>query len=435
MEIKIQVTNPTRRSITITIPAASVLSTEKEVVKDFMSKASLPGFRPGKAPESIVRQKYGKDITEEVNQRLLSQGYERIREEKGLTIYTLADVKKDDAAKGSDMVIHYEVDVLPEFKTPDWKKVKIAVEPVTVTDADVEEHLKKILQQRARFEKTESAAAAGDYVRLGYTGTIDGKDVKEFDAEAGYLAGAESTWEEAGSTNEIVAIPAISQAVVGLKAGDTAKAEFTVPADHAREALRGKKIHYSLTVAEVRRKELPVLNEEFFKSVGVKDEADLRDQLRKGIEGTKRQAAETARREKAVEALVAGLELPLPPSAVDTVARDLFIQYAQMRMRNGMQPNELESKRDEIVNEARKAAEVRVRAQVVLSKIAEEEKVDLSQEEFTRAIINTAYAEKTPPEKIAKDRQRIAAIRRDAILNKALDLVLADEKAETVEKV
>lgn len=435
MEIKIQVTNPTRRSITITIPAASVLSTEKEVVKDFMSKASLPGFRPGKAPESIVRQKYGKDITEEVNQRLLSQGYERIREEKGLTIYTLADVKKDDAAKGSDMVIHYEVDVLPEFKTPDWKKVKIAVEPVTVTDADVEDHLKKILQQRARFEKTESAAAAGDYVRLGYTGTIDGKDVKEFDAEAGYLAGAESTWEEAGSTNEIVAIPAISQAVVGLKAGDTAKAEFTVPADHAREALRGKKIHYSLTVAEVRRKELPVLNEEFFKSVGVKDEADLRDQLRKGIEGTKRQAAETARREKAVEALVAGLELPLPPSAVDTVARDLFIQYAQMRMRNGMQPNELESKRDEIVNEARKAAEVRVRAQVVLSKIAEEEKVDLSQEEFTRAIINTAYAEKTPPEKIAKDRQRIAAIRRDAILNKALDLVLADEKAETVEKV
>lgn len=435
MEIKIQVTNPTRRSITITIPAASVLSTEKEVVKDFMSKASLPGFRPGKAPESIVRQKYGKDITEEVNQRLLSQGYERIREEKGLTIYTLADVKKDDAAKDSDMVIHYEVDVLPEFKTPDWKKVKIAVEPVTVTDADVEDHLKKILQQRARFEKTESAATAGDYVRLGYTGTIDGKDVKEFDAEAGYLAGAESTWEEAGSTNEIVAIPAISQAVVGLKAGDTAKAEFTVPADHAREALRGKKIHYSLTVAEVRRKELPALNEEFFKSVGVKDEADLRDQLRKGIEGTKRQAAETARREKAVEALVAGLELPLPPSAVDTVARDLFIQYAQMRMRNGMQPNELESKRDEIVNEARKAAEVRVRAQVVLSKIAEEEKVDLSQEEFTRAIINTAYAEKTPPEKIAKDRQRIAAIRRDAILNKALDLVLADEKAETVEKV
>jgi FKBP-type peptidyl-prolyl cis-trans isomerase (trigger factor) len=106
-----------------------------------------------------------------------------------------------------------------------------------------------------------------------------------------------------------------------------------------------------------------------------------------------------------------------------------------MRMRNGMQPNELESKREEIVTEARKAAEVRVRAQVVLSKIAEEEKVDLSQEEFTRAIINTAYAEKTPPEKIAKDRQRIAAIRRDAILNKALDLVLADEKAETVEKV
>jgi trigger factor len=113
---------------------------------------------------------------------------------------------------------------------------------------------------------------------------------------------------------------------------------------------------------------------------------------------------------------------------VDSVAKDLFIQYAQLRMRSGLAPSELETKRDEILDEARKAAEVRVRAQVVLARIAEEEKVDLTQEEFTRAIISTAYAEKTPPEKIAKDRNRVATIRRDAILNKALDLILDGEK-------
>ena len=176
------------------------------------------------------------------------------------------------------------------------------------------------------------------------------------------------------------------------------------------------------------------MNEEFFKSIGVKDEAELRTELRKGIEGTKAQQAETARREKAVETLVAGLELPLPQSAVDSVARDLFIQYAQMRMRSGMQPGELETKRDEIIEEARKAAEVRVRAQVVLSRIAEEEKIDLTQEEFSQAIINIAYSEKTPPEKLVKDRKRLAIIRRDAMLNKALDLILGEEKPELVEK-
>ena len=434
MDIKIKNTNPTRRNVTVTIPAADVASTEKEVIKGFVREAALPGFRPGKAPEAIVRQKYGKNIDEEVNQQLVSKGYERIREEKSFTVYTLADVKKGEITKGKDFVIEYEVDVLPEFKTPDWKKIKVTKEEVKVTDADIDEGIQKILQQRARFEKTEAAATKGDYVRLSYTGTIDGKDVKESDAEAGTFAGAESTWEEAGADNEIVSIPAISKAIVGLKANDTAKADWTVPADHAREALRGKKINYSITISEIRTKQLPSLNEEFFKSIGVKDEAELRSELRKGIEGSKEQQAETARREKAVETLVAGLELPLPQSAVDSVARDLFIQYAQLRMRSGMQPGELETKRDEIIAEARKAAEVRVRAQVVLSRIAEEEKIDLTQEEFSQAIINIAYSEKTPPEKLVKDRKRLAIIRRDAVLNKALDLILGEEKPELVEK-
>jgi trigger factor len=434
MDIKIQTINPTRRNVTVTIPAADVTSAEKEVIKGFVREAALPGFRPGKAPEAIVRQKYGKNIDEEVNQQLVSKGYERIREEKSFTVYTLADVKKGEIVKGKDFIIEYDVDVLPEFKTPDWKKIKVTKEEVKVTDADIDDGVQKILQQRARFEKTEGAAAKGDYVRLSYTGTIDGKDVKELDAEAGPFAGAESTWEEAGADNEIASIPAISKVIVGLKANDTAKADWTVPADHAREALRGKKINFNITISEIRTKQLPALNEEFFKSIGVKDEAELRSELRKGIEGTKEQQAETARREKAVETLVAGLELPLPKSAVDSVARDLFIQYAQLRMRSGMQPGELETKRDEIIEEARKAAEVRVRAKVVLSRIAEEEKIDLTQEEFSQAIINIAYSEKTPPEKLVKDRKRLAIIRRDAMLNKALDLILGEQKPELVEK-
>jgi trigger factor len=434
MDIKIQITNPTRRNVTVTIPAADIATTEKEVVKSFVREASLPGFRPGKAPEIIVRQKYGKNIDDEVNQQLVSKGYERIQEEKSFTVYALADIKKGEITKGKDYVIEYTIDILPKFKTPDWKKIKVPKEEVNVTDADIEEHLKKIVQQRARFEKTEEAAQKGDYVRLSYNGTIDGKDVKEIDAEAGIFASTESTWEEAGADNEIVSIPPISKAIIGLKANDTAKVDWTVPTDHARESLRGKKINYAITITEVRTKKLPALNEEFFKSIGVKDESELRSELKKGIEGTKKQEAETNRREKTLEQLVAGLELPLPQSAVDKVARDLFIQYAQLRMRSGMQPNELETKRDEILGEARKAAEVRVRAQAVLSQIAEEEKIDLSHEEFSQAIINIAYSEKTPPEKLIKDRKRLVSIRRDALLNKALDLIIGEEKPELVEK-
>lgn len=435
MDIKIQVTNPTRRSVTVTIPAATVAASEKEVVKGFTREAALPGFRPGKAPEAIVRQKYGKNIADEISQRLLSQGYQRIKEEKDLSVYTLADVQREESAAGADVVIRYEVDVLPEFKTPDWQSIKIAKEAVTVTEADIAEHLQKLLQQRARYEKTEVAAAKGDYVRLSYTGTIDGKAVNEVDAEAGPLGSSESTWEEAGSESEVVAVPAISKAVVGLKAGDTAKAEQAFGADATRESLRGKTVQYALSVAEVRRKEIPTIDEAFCKSVGVKDEAELREQLQKGIQGSKEQAAETARREKALDALVAGLDLPLPDSAVDSVAQGLFNEYLQLRMRNGtLKPDQFETQREEIIAESRKAAAIKVRAQVVLVRIAEENGIDLTQEEFTQAIMSAAYRTNTQPEKLAKDRNQLQTIRRDAILNKALDLVLDGKAPEAVEK-
>ena len=417
MDIKIQVTNPTRRSVTVTIPAATVAASEKEVIKGFTREAALPGFRPGKAPEATVRQKYSKKIADEISQRLLAQGYDRIKEEKSFTVYTLADVQKDESVQGADVVIRYEVDVLPEFKTPDWQSIKIAKEVVTVTDAEVAEHAK------------------GDYVRLSYTGTVDGQAVKEVDAEAGPLGSSESSWEEAGSESEVVAVPAIAKAIIGLKAGDTAKAEQAYGADATREALRGKTVQYALTVSEVRCKEIPAVDEAFCKSVGVKDEADLRDQLRKGITGTKEQAAETARREKALDALITGLDLPLPQSAVDSVANGLFNEYLQLRIRNGtLKPEQFEAQREEIITESRKAAETKVRAQVVLVRIAEENGIDLTREEFTQAILREAYRTNVQPEKLAKDRNQLQVLRRDAVLNKALDLVLDGKAPEAVEK-
>ena len=213
--------------------------------------------------------------------------------------------------------------------------------------------------------------------------------------------------------------------MIGLKAGATAQAEYVFPATHEREALRGKKVSYAITASEVRLKELLKIDEPFCKSVVVKDEAELRAQLSKGIEGSKKQAAETARREKAVDALLAGQDFPLPESAILSVAQGLFYQYAEMRLRSGTKPEELETQRDDILAEAKKAAALRVRAQFVLSRIAEELKLEVTREELGAAIMQAAQASQTQPEKLVKDRQRLAELRRDALLNKALDAVLA----------
>jgi trigger factor len=182
-----------------------------------------------------------------------------------------------------------------------------------------------------------------------------------------------------------------------------------------------------VTVTEVRTRKLPELDDAFIQSVGAKDKADLLDQVRKGLEGQRRQQAEGKRREEALDLLLKGLEFPLPDSAVERETYDLFMEYANLRVRGGATPESLEKDRDQIMADSRKAAATRVRTQIVLAQIAREEKLAVTQEELGQAVVRAAYATRTAPEKIAKDRDQLILIQRDTLLNKALDLILAGE--------
>lgn len=425
MNIQIQETSPTRRTVTVTVPAADVAKTEQDVAKQFAREAKLPGFRPGKAPEAMVRTRYGANITAESRQRVLSEGYDKVRADDRLKIFSLVSANRDETAEGKDAVLRFEVDVLPDFKTPDWKSIKIEAKVEAVTDADITTQVDQIRAQRATFDKTEGPAGKSDYVRLSYSATVGGKPLAEVAPEAGLLAQADATWEEAGAEGDLALVPAIAKALVGLKAGDTAKVEQTFAADHAQEALRGKTGQYTVSVLEVRSRKLPELDDAFIQSVGAKDKTDLLDQVRKGLEGQRRSQAEAKRREEAIERLLKGVEFPLPESAIDREAYDLFMEYANLRVRGGATPESLEKDRDTIMADARKAASTRVRTQVVLARIASEEKINLTQQELGQAVVRAAYATRTAPEKIAKDREQLMLIQRDALLNKALDHILA----------
>ena len=429
MNIQIQETNPTRRKVTVTVPAARVAETRKAVTRAFAKEAKLPGFRPGKAPESMILARYGKDIAAESTQRLLGEGYDKVKAEAGLEVFALVSAEPGETAEGKDAVLAFEVDVVPAYALPDWKAIKVEAKVEPVTDGDVRAKIDEIRAQRARFEVTEAPAAKGDYVRLSYSGTVGGQPLAEVAPDAGLLAKSEGAWEEAGAEGDLALIPSVARALVGLKAGAEAKVEHAFPADHAVEALRGRTAAYAVSVSEVRSRRLPEVDEAFLKSVGAKDAADLDEQVRKGLEGQRRQEAERKRREEALDLLLKPLDFPLPESAVERESYDLFMEYANLRMRGGATPESLEKDRETILADARKAAAARVRSQIVLSRIAKEAGLELSREEMGGAVMRAAYATRTPPEKLAKDRDALLRIQRDALLNKALDHVLAGGEA------
>ena len=168
MNIKIKESTPTRRTVTVTVPAADVAASETAVLKQFAKEARLPGFRPGKAPEAMVRSRYAADITKETRQRILSEGYDKVRADERVKVYSLVSANQDDTAEGKDAVLHFEIDVLPEFATPKWRTIKVEAKMDPVTDTDVQTQIDQIRAQRATFEKTESAAAKA---------VVGGKDV------------------------------------------------------------------------------------------------------------------------------------------------------------------------------------------------------------------------------------------------------------------
>ncbi len=433
MSITIEEISPTRKAVVLAVPAADIAAQENTLVKEFASQARLPGFRPGKAPVHLIKKQFAKGIADELKSKVVAEGYKRIREESKLNIYTIVDVQGiDTVSPDADLSIRYEVDLAPEFELPEYKGLDLPAEPVTVSEEEIDKTIEGIRSQQARFEVVERAAEKGDYVKISYEGKIDGTPVKEIAPDA-YLYGTQpTTWEEAGA-EEAPGIPEIVAGLVGKKAGD--KAEFThaFPADFSVAALQGKTAVYAVEVFEVRAKILPELNEEFFKNVNAKDLDELKTRVREGLQGRKEAEANAKRRQDAIEALNAKVDFALPESAVDREAYNIFLEYANMQLRQGVDVKEIEAQREELLKNSKEAAQTRVKTQFVLSKVAEKEEIKVEQKELNERIVQEAYAARMPVDKfvkeISKDRERLVEMQRLILFNKALDLILANAKA------
>lgn len=426
MNTKIEDINTTRKAVTVVVPADVIENAQNKLFKEYASQARIPGFRPGKAPVSVVRQKYGKDLEKELTQRVVQEAYAAIRENKEIEVYSLVDVKEPAIEVGKEAEIRFEIDVVPAFELPQYKGIEVPAEDLSVSDEDVEKAAESIRSQRAEFNKVETPAEKGDYVKLSYEGKIDGAEFPEDLARYGKQTG---TWEEAGSEEAFGAsVKEIAAAVIGMKAGDKKEITVTFADDFAAEALRGKTAVYTLDVAEVRQRVLPELNEEFFKSVHVADEAEFKKQIREGLESNKKNAATAKTREAVINKLNDLVEFELPQSAIDREAYNIFVEFANTQIRQGVKVEEIEAKRDELMENTKEAAKTRVKTQLILNAIAKVEDVKVEQADITTRIQQEAYMSGMPTEKfvkeLTKDRSRLMEMQANIRYNKALDVVV-----------
>jgi trigger factor len=434
----VQDINATRKTIAVTITSEEVTEQEAKLIKDFQRQAKIPGFRPGKAPLNMVRTRFAKDIQQELKQRVISQAHQEGVAGADFEVFNIVELNEGEIAGGQDATVTFTVDVVPSFELPVYEGLKVTNEPTDASEEEVSKMLNQILSQRAEFNVAEKAAEKGDYVQCGYEGKIGDELVADLVPETPMFGTQKTTWEEAGS-EDAPGVRAVVDGLVGMKAGDTKEVTMEFPEDFKPEALAGKTAIYSIEAKEVREKVLPEMDEAFFQSLQVKDEAELRERIKENIENQKKQQNANSERQQITAELLKAVDFPIPESGVEAETESVLRDFMQRNMQQGVSAEEFEKNKESLHEGASKAAHDRLKSRLILSKIAEKEKVKVENEDFSRMIMMQAQQSGQNPEKLVKelrkDQGRVNQMRSEIILGKTMDLLLEKAERDTTDPV
>jgi trigger factor len=441
VNVSINDISETRKDVVVTISSDEVSQEEARILKAFIKQAKVPGFRPGKAPQERVRQLHAKALKEELKSALMRSAYEKVVEHEDLDVYTVVEFPEPgDIPSGRELSVDLTVDVTPKFDLPEYKGIETEMPSTEVADKEIEETIERIRRQRADFVVVEREAAKGDYVKLSYTGTVNGELLADQFKEQPRLQAwgtVKSGWEEAGTDEaKQFGVPAIIDALVGMKAGDKQSVEQVMADDFGVEALRGQTATYEVEVEEVRERKLPEIDEDFLKSVRAETLEDFKAQIMDELEGRKKREAEDGQREQILSFLGEAVDFPLPESGVEGETQNAMARIISQNMQQGIPEEEFEKHKEQIFAGASRTAKRDVKLQIILNRIASEEKITVDNEDLSRAVYTMAIQQRQKPEDLAKelrkDRNRVVQLQRQILFSKTLDFLTKEAKTTTV---
>ena len=274
-------------------------------------------------------------------------------------------------------------------------------------------------------------------MKLAYTGTVDGQAIAEIAPDKQIYGQVPQTWEEVEGANEGV-IPGLGKELAGVKTGDKKTVAITFPAEFpAVPALAGKTASYALEILEIRERVLPELNEEFFKSQQVDSLEALKSSVRNNLKLRKDYENQTAQRRQVTEAIAAKVDFAVPQSLVEAETQSVLRQFIEENMRRGVPQDQFEKDKKELFAGAQKAAAQRVKVQLILAKIAEAEKISVSERDIDNFIYREASRTGQKAEKLVKDltkdRDQLRAVQQNIIFDKAVDFLVSKATVSTVQ--
>ena len=437
MNVQLNNVSATRKSLVVTLDPSEVDAEHQAVVGEIAKIARIPGFRPGKAPPAMVAKRFSKEISDDFKQKVVTKAYRSALDQEKLDVLNVVKVEEGQIATGSPANVTITLDVRPDFELPDYENLQTEVQPTDPTDPEVDAVIEGLRGERADFKPADRPAQKGDYVKLAYEGKVDGNPITDLAPDKQLYGKVPQTWEEVEGANEGV-IPGLGKQLAGLKAGDKKDVTITFPPEFTPvPALAGKTAVYSVEVQEIRERVLPELNEEFFKSQQVDDLAGLQSQIRNNLKMQKEYQNRSAQRRQVTEQLAAKVDFPVPDSLVDAETQSVLRQFIEEQMRRGVPQEQFEKDKKELFEGAKKAAANRVKLQLIFAKVAEKEKIEVTNDDLNNYLYREATRSGQKPDKLAKtlasDREQLRNVQQSIIFDKAVDFLVSKAKVSNVQ--
>jgi len=360
-----------RRELDLEIPAEDVSKATERVAKEIARVARVPGFRPGKAPVSLIKRRFADDIKGEVLQSLVPEKVEKAVAEQKLSPVSQPQVDKLDFNEGQPLKFRAVFEVLPEFELGKYKGLDIEMPAMEVTDENVNKALEETRERAAAFAPVEGRAVENnDFVQLKLAGTPEGGgDPIQADSVMCHV-GAEETMQP------------FNENLLGASVGDHKTFDVDYPTDYPDAKLAGKKFHYAADVIGIKIKKLPELNDDFAKDVSDASTLDeLKNKIRESLEHDREHRRKDLQREKIIFELVKGHDFPVPESLVEHQKDVRLERVVRSLAQQGVDPRAVNLDWVSLRQRQEDRAKEDVKAELIIDRIASTENIDVSEED------------------------------------------------------
>jgi trigger factor len=409
--------SPTRVRLTIEVPFDELKPNVDRAYREVARQVRVPGFRPGRVPPRVIDQRFGRGtVLEQAVQEAVPELYGKALEENDVFALGQPAVEITKLDDGRELAFTAEVDVRPKFDLPDIDGMPVTVDNADVDPDQVEEYIGALRERFASLKGTDRPAAEGDFVSIDLSAEMDGKPVE--DAQANGVS------YEVGSGQML---DGLDEALVGMSVGESKT--FSALLAGGKQA--GHLAQVTVTVASVKVKELPELDDEFAQSASEFDTlGELRAGTRAQLENMRRAGQAGQARERALDALLARIDIPLPDDLVDREVASRRQSLADRLERSGNTMDEYleatnqsaEQLDEQLLQDARR----NIKAGFILDKLAAQEELGVDQEELAAYVTEQAYQMGISPDRLAKelsDRGQLPSVAGDVLRRKAMTLI------------